>query len=388
MRFHVKHILLGIAFLLLMIPLAGCWDANEPERMVYIQGLGVDYKDGEFVVYLQMLNPSLIAKSESTGKVTQTIVVVGRGKGKTVNEAVFEVYRSSQRRLFWGHLSFFIFTEEALNNKALEKTIDLFDRYRETRYGTYIFATKEPLFDIMTTLPSLKASTTYTKLNQPEASYEQSSFIRSVDMRELLIALHEPPHETFIPYVKTVKKSWKSDVKMKKNIQMAGIASITEKKLKDIIPYEKIKGLRWLNNDLKRAELSIKVKGLDISVLIEKIKIKKRPLVKGSDVHFKLSIDATVLLQEIATERKLKEIEKAVQKTLEQEVISAYKEGLKTNSDLFRLSETLYREDVKTWAKIEEDGKIPLTQNSLKQPDVQVKVKMIRSDRQRKFPTL
>ncbi|PAQ13035.1 hypothetical protein CD798_16665 [Bacillaceae bacterium SAOS 7] len=160
------------------------------------------------------------------------------------------------------------------------------------------------------------------------------------------------------------------------------------KKLKDIISYEKIKGLRWLNNDLKRAELSIKVKGLDISVLIEKIKIKKTPLVKESDVHFKLSIDATVLLQEIATERKLKEIEKVVQKTLEQEVMSAYKEGLKTNSDLFRLSETLYREDVKTWAKIEEDGKIPLTQNSLKQPDIQVKVKMIRSDRQRKFPTL
>ncbi|PAQ13036.1 hypothetical protein CD798_16670 [Bacillaceae bacterium SAOS 7] len=229
MRFHVKHILLGITFLLLIIPLAGCWDANEPERMVYIQGLGVDYKDGEFVVYLQMLNPGLIAKSESTGNVTQTTVVVGRGKGKTVNEAAFEVYRSSQRRLFWGHLSFFIFTEEALNNKALEKTIGLFDRYRETRYGTYVFATKEPLFDMMTTLPSLKASTAYTKLNQPEASYEQSSFIRAVDMRELLIALQEPPHETFIPYVKTVKKSWKSDVKMKRNIQMAGIASITEK---------------------------------------------------------------------------------------------------------------------------------------------------------------
>ncbi|MGM7636066.1 Ger(x)C family spore germination protein [Bacillus sp. Hm123] len=384
MRLHVKHILLCI----LMIPLAGCWDANEPERMVYIQGLGVDYKDGEFVAYLQILNPSLIAKSESTSGVQQATVIVGRGKGKTLNEALFDIYRSSQRRLFWGHLSFLIFTEDALKNKVLEATIDLFDRYRETRYKTYIFATKDPVFDIMTTLPPLETSTAYTKLNQPEASYEQNSLIRAVDMRELLIALHEPPHETFIPYVKTVEKSWESDVQMKTNIQMAGIASITEKKLKDIIFYEKVKGLRWLNTDLKRAELSINVKGLNVSVLVEKVKIKKKPLVKGSDVHFQLSINATALLQEIVTERKLKEIEQAAQKALKQEVMMAYEEGLKTNSDLFRLSEILYREDVKAWAKVEEDGKVPLTQNSLKLPDVQIKVKMIRGDRQRKLPTL
>ncbi|MGM7636065.1 Ger(x)C family spore germination protein [Bacillus sp. Hm123] len=388
MRLHVKRILLCIIFLMLVLPLAGCWDANEPERMVYIQGLGVDYKDGEFVVYLQMLNPGLIAKSESTSGVQQTTVVVGRGKGKTVNEAAFEVYRSSQRRLFWGHLSFFIFTEEALKNKGLEATIDLFDRYRETRYGIHIFATKEPLFDLMTTLPALKASTAYTKLNEPDASYKQSSFIKHVDVRDLLISLNEPPRETLIPYVKITKKSWKSDEGMKPAIQMAGIASITEKKLKDVISYEKIKGLRWLNNDLKRAELSIKVKGSNVSVLIEKVKAKKKPVVKSNDVRFKLSIDVTVLLREIVTERNLKEIEKVAEKVIRQEIISVYKEGLKTDSDLFRLSETLYREDVQAWKKMNKDGKIPLTTDSLRASDIQVKVKVIRGQSQRRLPTL
>ncbi|WP_100403224.1 Ger(x)C family spore germination protein [Bacillus sp. FJAT-42315] len=388
MKLYVKYVLLCTTFFISLLPLAGCWDANEPERMVYIQGLGVDYKDGEFVVYLQMLNPGLIAKSEATSGVQQSTVVVGRGSGKTVNEAAFDVYRSSQRRLFWGHLSFFIFTEEALKNKALEKTIDLFDRYRETRYGIDIFATKEPLFDMMTTLPALKASTAYTKLNEPEASYKQSSFVKHVDMRELLIALNEPPHETTIPYVEITKKSWKSDEGMKPAIQMAGIASITTKKLKDVISYENMKGLRWLNNDLKRAELSIKVKELDISLLVEKVKAKKKPIVKGNDIHFKLSIDVTVLLREIATERKLNEIEKSAEKVIKQEVIAVYKEGLKTDSDLFRLSETLYREDVQAWKKINKNGKIPLTTDSIRPSDIQVKVKMIRGERQRRLPTI
>ncbi|WP_442857371.1 Ger(x)C family spore germination protein, partial [Bacillus sp. FJAT-42315] len=98
MKLYVKYVLLCTTFFISLLPLAGCWDANEPERMVYIQGLGVDYKDGEFVVYLQMLNPGLIAKSEATSGVQQSTVVVGRGSGKTVNEAAFDVYRSSQRR--------------------------------------------------------------------------------------------------------------------------------------------------------------------------------------------------------------------------------------------------------------------------------------------------
>ena len=31
--------------------LTGCWDVKEPERLMYIFGLGIDYKDEEYIVY-------------------------------------------------------------------------------------------------------------------------------------------------------------------------------------------------------------------------------------------------------------------------------------------------------------------------------------------------
>ena len=117
-----KRIIFFSIFLLINLTLAGCWDTNEPERMIYVHGLGVDYKDDKYNVYLQIVNPSLLAKSEASGGDTDVKVAVGRGTGETINEAFFDAYRSSQRNIFWGHLSFIVFSENVLKKKEWTKS--------------------------------------------------------------------------------------------------------------------------------------------------------------------------------------------------------------------------------------------------------------------------
>ena len=56
-----------LILLLCVSILSGCWDSNEPERLVYANGLGIDYKDGKVIVYLQIINVKGLAKSESGG---------------------------------------------------------------------------------------------------------------------------------------------------------------------------------------------------------------------------------------------------------------------------------------------------------------------------------
>ena len=53
-----------LLLLLCVSILSGCWDSNEPERLVYANGLGIDYKDGKVIVYLQIINVKGLAKSE------------------------------------------------------------------------------------------------------------------------------------------------------------------------------------------------------------------------------------------------------------------------------------------------------------------------------------
>jgi len=44
-----------IVSLTAVLLLAGCWDVKEPQRMYYIDGIGIDYKDGQYEIYMQNL---------------------------------------------------------------------------------------------------------------------------------------------------------------------------------------------------------------------------------------------------------------------------------------------------------------------------------------------
>lgn len=52
--------------------------------------------------------------------------------------------------------------------------------------------------------------------------------------------------------------------------------------------------------------------------------------------------------------------------------MATFEEGLKMDADVFRLSEYLYRDNVKAWKKLEKDGKIPLTKDSIRKIDIHI----------------
>lgn len=101
-----------LSIILCTLILTGCWDTTEPDRLVYTTGIGIDYKDGKIVVFLQLVNMSGLAKTEGGSSVPNRVDVC-RATGKTIDEAIFNLYHTSDRRIYWGHLSFIIFSENA-----------------------------------------------------------------------------------------------------------------------------------------------------------------------------------------------------------------------------------------------------------------------------------
>lgn len=382
-----KKIIFFLIFLLINLTLTGCWDTNEPEKMIYVHGLGVDYEDDKYNVYLQIVNPSLLAKSEAVGGETDTKVVVGRGTGETINEAIFDAYRSSQRHIFWGHLSFIVFSEKLLKKKdGLKATVDMFDRYRETRYRILMYSTKEPLFQLLTALPPLEMSTALSRLSDPRASYRQSSLIRPISLRELLIGLNEPPHVVAIPYVGLSQNhTWETDKKQIKTIEVIGVSFITDSALKETFTIEEVEGLKWMNEDLIREDLRLRNDLSNINVIIDNIRIKKQLFIKNEKIHFKITIEVLAKLREIVQKERLNKIERETEKLLKSQIHQTFLTGLKNNLDIYRLSEVVYRKDIKEWQAIEQNGKIPLTEDSL---EIFTHVKLINGEKQRRNPTL
>ncbi|MGE6600200.1 hypothetical protein ACQKEY_00515 [Lysinibacillus fusiformis] len=113
--------------------LSGCWDVSEPQKMYYVQGVGVDYKDNQFEAYIQLVNFATVTKTEQSNP-QMSPSEIGKAKGKTIEEAIYKLYRSVDQEVYWGHMTYIILSENSIQNENIIAVFDTFLRFRETRY--------------------------------------------------------------------------------------------------------------------------------------------------------------------------------------------------------------------------------------------------------------
>ncbi|WP_339280494.1 Ger(x)C family spore germination protein [Lysinibacillus sp. FSL P2-0066] len=370
----IKKCIVFPLFVFLIFLLSGCWDATEPQRMYYVNAVGVDYEDNKYKVYLQIINFADVAKTEvPTGNVAPA--EVGYADGKTVEEAIYKLYRSADQEIFWGHIRYLLFSERALKNERSIPVIDTFIRFRETRYNIWVFSTKDSIKDVLLITPILRNSLTSSKLSNPINTTEQESFIDPVNLRDLMIGLNEPSHEISIPYV-SVMNNWEDTDGPTEETTFAGIGILSKDGIKGFIKDSNARGNQWMHDDTNRGEVTIKLDGEErdyLTVDLDKLTVEVKPLVKNSDsIKFNIDIHVHATLNGFKGTITTQEIRKKIVEQVKKEVLETYEEGLKMDADVYRLSEYLYRSNVKMWKKIEMDGKIPLTTESINEINIHV----------------
>lgn len=364
------------ALWLLLLPLlSGCWDVKEPERMYYILGLGIDYKDNEYEVYAQIIDFSNIAKSEQPNP-EAIQAEIGSSKGRTVEEAFFKMYKSMDERLFWGHLSYVIFSENALKENVVKPVIEAFIRYRELRYTTWVYTTQESIEDILLLTPIINKSIALSKLSDPLNSYNQNSFIRPVNFRELTIDLDEPSHEVAIPYIK-IEKGWKTEKGEDELHSLTGVGVLSKDGLEGYILDDDAVGLQWMNNNFERGEITFEFSGYDepyVSIVVEDAKSKVTPIVENGQILFDIEVKLKVQSSESndTTDEKMEQLQRGIEKKVKQEIEKTYTASLEKKIDIYRLSEVAFRKKLKVWKDVEEEGKVPLTESSIRNLNVSI----------------
>jgi len=360
--------------MLFLAPLGiyGCWDNNEPERMLYINGVGIDYKNGQYELYAQIINFANTAKSEQPTNDDTTQAEVGHASGKTIVEAVSNLYLTVDQKVFWGHLSYLVFSEEALKKGGLSPAIDLFIRYRETRYQILLYATKDSVEEVLLLRPVINKAITLSKLGDPKNSYKQESFIEPTDIRELLIQMNEPNHEGMIPLVR-IKDNWKSIDETIKAPDLDGAGIVTPNGFKGFVEGDKADGIRWMSNDTVRSELTVQTEsGNFISVFVDNIKVKVKPVIVNGNAKFDINISGDGVVDLIVDSVTPKDIEKLVKAEMKKQIRTTYEEALKMDSDIYRLTEQLYRKNVREWKRLQKDGRIKLAEDSIRNIDITI----------------
>ncbi|MDC0765080.1 Ger(x)C family spore germination protein [Brevibacillus sp. AG] len=353
------------------LALSGCWDINEPEQMVYANGMGADYKDDRYIVYIQLIDLGTSAKPEKGGKSTEPAAEIVWGTGKDIDEAIFTIYTTAKRRIYWGHLSYMVLTETALNKGSLQQMIDITDRYYETRYHLKIYATKVPLEKLfqLATYPS--------RLSDPESAYEQSSLIKPVTMREVILAIDEAEQEAVLPMVSTENNHMEQDQVKTGGIKVNEIAFVTAHHFKGFLSEKESVGYRWMRKETNRAVIPVdKDKKAAVSIVIKELKQTITPrLSNAGNARFEIEIQASATVSALYQPVTISYLNRELSKLIKKEVKLTYLAALKRGVDIYRLSETLYRKDIKAWRKIARDGKIPLHEDSISSLIVIVELK-------------
>lgn len=362
-----KWILLFFAALLL----AGCWDVREPERMYYAHGIGVDYVDGQFEVYVQVIDFTNIAKSEQPQPdISQA--EVGHGRGETVDEAIFDLYHSLDMRLFWGHLSFVIFSKPALEDGRLNTIVNTLTRYRETRYRTWMYATEDKISDVMLVTPVLNKAINLSSISTPLNSFTQESYVAPVNFRQFIIRLNEPNHTVAIPYI-GLKENWESEKEKKEKIEYRGMAVVSQNDLIDILMAEEIKGTQLMTNETERTQLTYFFKDEPVTVVVRDLEVDVKSKVEQDSFRFDVTVKMNVFAYDFDTEITKEEIEATVKKEVEKRIKETYRKALEKDIDIYRLTNYAYRQNVKAWKKVEKNGRIPLKEDAISSVEVYIK---------------
>jgi spore germination protein KC len=369
-------------FIISIFLLTGCWGAQNIDHLVYIDAIGVDYKDNHFIVYVQLMSFTGLAKVETGGAQEKTAVAIGRATGETFNIATDQLYTSIQRMVSWGHVKSVVFTNRALKKAVIQDVLNVIARYNEIKPSIWVYATDEPLKKLFGTIPFLHTTPYYSLLANPEEIFNQSSFIRSIRLNRFIADMNEDSKTVRLPYLSITKRNWEEDKKEKPMLSLQGICFVDRYELQKCIDRSKLLGIRWLEKDISRTPIYVK-KGNKViaSIIVLQPKSKISYKIKGNTPVFNIEISSKGSVIELKEKLTEKELIPLAQKTVEDEIRSLYKLGLKYDIDTLNLSEVMYRKNPEDWKRFSKNGKIPLTDENLK--NIKVKVSIDTSGKQK-----
>ncbi|WP_088070155.1 spore germination protein GerXC [Gottfriedia luciferensis] len=368
-KFFLKILLIVFPSMFL---LTGCWDTREVEHVWYMNALGVDYKNNQYVLYPQFINFSTFAKQETTMRTPQPIFI-GKGSGKVLDHSAFDFYKTTQQRVSWEHINTVVFSENVLKNGDLGQIDEFFARFFQFRNTMWVFGTKEPIEEVLTTGTILNLSPLYTVMDIPNEMTKNFSLFSPLIFFKFRAYLYEPAMTTQIPFLSIAKK-WKSDKEDFPLLNYSGSAFVASKRYKGYLSEKDSPGLKWMGKDFTRAPITLKKEGEPVTeIVLKKPKIKTVGYIKNNKPHFRMKIRIEADIFQVVKYLPVKTIKQLAEKTLEKEIEDTYKNGLNKGIDVYQLSQILYRNNVKDWKKFEKNGMVPLSPSSLTvDADVQI----------------
>lgn len=349
----------------LCVPLlTGCWDMREVEHLFYVNTLGIDYQSGKYIVYLQILNPEAIAKKTSGGGTSRPGAWVAKGDGRTVLGAMHAIYATTQRRIFWGHTTSIVITEQALLHGGIQEAMDIPTRYFEFRYLPWMYCTNAPLPALLNVQPIIEGSPIFSILSDPIDMYGQSSYVVPKQMFGTIRDMLEPGRPSLLPELSIKKSNWMDAKKSYPEPTISGVGVLRHGYLIGRLGREQLVGFRWIMPETRRTIVILHHKEQPVAILTLHSPIPMiKPTLTGKQLVFDVKLRVSGYISEQMEPISEQQIKKLATQQIEHEIRETYAQGIRLKTDIYGLSQSFYRQDTKSYWQWVHAGKTPLLRN-------------------------
>ncbi|MCE5235487.1 MAG: Ger(x)C family spore germination protein [Clostridiaceae bacterium] len=141
-----KRSLSLVLLLLLCLAMCGCWDYRGLNKLIFVSGIAVDKnpETGDFIVTYEIMNLQGNIKQEGlSAKIVEST-------GRTIAEAVRNANRRVTYKLYFGHSTVLILSEEVAIDGDLEELLDWVLRESEMREtASIVISVGQPAGDLL-----------------------------------------------------------------------------------------------------------------------------------------------------------------------------------------------------------------------------------------------
>lgn len=339
--------------LILSIVISGCkTDMKEIQHLNYATALGVDFVDGKYHLFVQLIGLDAVAKRE--GEVSSPLTYISESTGATFLDAFFDLYKSGQEKFVWAHITAIVISESVLK-EGLEDVLDELTRYYEFRLTPWIFATVDPIEKVLSTLGLFNQPTLETIMHNPERMNKQNSLVRPIKLYQFFREVLEPARTTYLPSLTINKKQWTKNQKDDNKLALDGAFFVQNHQYKGYFTLDELKGLRWISPKSERVALKVPENKSENTIVVFEDVESNISVVNPNNLTYRIKVSAEGSIgNKVVNHESYNHLLEKTKESMEKEIEELYHLSKEKNTDFLNLEHSYYRKHYEKWKKTEQ----------------------------------
>lgn len=351
----MKKIIISIIVILMV---SGCWNYSELNDYSIATGMAIDYVNDKYLVSFLISNGK---KLESQSSNSQYQAVLYSGEGTNIYEAIKNIGLISPKRLYIGHLTSIVVSEEVAR-KGLYDSLEFLLKDSDSKKNFYIVLSKDSsakdVLSITTPMTDFSSESIFD--NDNSSNKLQESIVAKTFNDVLYELVNDGLDMSISSYVivgdkeKGMTLDNLESVEPKSYIKLDELGIFKGDKLVNWADKDKSKGINIINNNI--TDLYIDIQCNDGHIVISTTDLKTENKISKDKISIKTkgvaSINEVTCSIDLENDDNIVKLTNDVNKKIEDLIRDGYMFARDNGSDVFGFGLSFYRDNPKEYKSI------------------------------------